>query len=193
MSPTAFSHYILLPRLHIIHYWMVSPVRLASVAEHVSSSPRMYLPPISAAGSPWTPVLSLQPGPGAELCRSWIMSWWWSVSLWESLLCSYFSAALLPLNTCAAMCSRLWKAPPCRSGWWTALYEDSWETSLPVSSTAAQAEDGFYFSEHIRSSSTAWCSAYCQLLWAPCQGGVRCKLKLCSNFCTISLVANVVI
>lgn len=137
MSPTAFSHCILLPGLHIIHYWMVSRVRLASLVEHVSSSPRTYLPPISATGPPWTPVLSLLPGPGAELYRSWIMSWWWSVSLWESLLCSYFSAALLPLNTCAAMCSCLRKALLCRSGWWTALYEDSWETSLPVSSTAA--------------------------------------------------------
>lgn len=110
----------------------------------------------------WTPVLSLQPGPAAELCRSWKMSWWWSVSLWESLLCSYFSAALLPLNTCTAMCSCRGTALLCRSGWWTAFCEDSQETSLPVSPTAA--EDGFYFSEHIRSSSTAWCSAYCQLL-----------------------------
>lgn len=165
---------------------MVSPVCLASLAEHISSSTHRYLPPISA------PLL-IQLNPSAQpAARSRIMSWW-SVNLWESLLCSYFSAALLPLNTSTATCSCCQKALLCRSRWWAALYEDPRETSSPASPTAAQAEDGFYFSEHIRSSSTAWCSAYCQPLWAACQGGVQCKLKCCSNFCIISLVANVII
>lgn len=57
-----------------------------------------------------TPALSLRPGTSTEPHRSWITSWWWSASHWVALLCIYFSAALLPLNTCTARCSRLWKA-----------------------------------------------------------------------------------
>lgn len=135
-----------------------------------------------------TPVLSLQLGAGAEPHGSQIIYRWQSESLWAALLCIYFSAALLHLSTPAAGCSCLWRAGRWlgtllhRFGWWSALFGDSQERYWPLSCTAAQTEDGFYFSEHIRSSSTAWCSAFCQRLQAACQGGVRSKLKCCSNF-----------
>lgn len=79
---------------------------------------------------------------------------------------------------------------------WSDLAGGSQEGSMPVSSAAEQTEDEFYFSEHIRSCSTASCQlqvAYCQLLGAACQGGMQCKLKYGSNFCVIIPVANAII
>lgn len=48
-------------------------------------------------------------------------------------------------------------AQPYSFGLWSDLVGGSQEGSMPVSSAAEQTEDEFYFSEHIRSCSTAYC------------------------------------